>query len=434
MHESTMKQPLQATAVALGKPLPWDLYDKFGKVVFKRGFIFHTSASLERIVGMGLLYEVGTGVESPQKPASVASAVRESIPPQRSVRATSGSDSFQAAQDEDLRSMLTSGSGSHLLAEGGMSGGEIFQQIEQCAGKIKDLFLDMLNNIPADVNELHKIVHKVRYMFSGNPDACLGAIHRCQRFPQSQLQPIYAAFLCDMAALALGYEEKDRISLIGAAITANLGMFTYQDKLNNHAGKLSAEQLAQLRTHPAESVRLLKKMGVRDRLWLDIVAQHHERADGGGYPGGLVRAKIVDQAVPLMIADSYLSQVTPRAFREVATPFEAVQSIYAKMPKDKADEHVYLVFIKELGIFPPGLFVSLQNDELGMVTRRNTSDSTHPYVSSLQAADGSPYSKPKVRDTQLSEFHIKSICRPKAPINIDPSLLWQDPRDLNNGI
>ena len=135
-----------------------------------------------------------------------------------------------------------------------------------------------------------------------------------------------------------------------------------------------------------------------------------------------------------MIADSYLSQVTPRAFREVATPFEAVQSIYAKMPKDKADEQVYLTFIKELGIFPPGLFVSLQNEELGMVTRRNKSDSTHPYVSSLQAADGSPYSKPKLRDTQLAEFNIKSVHQPKTPINIDPSLLWWDPRDVNNGI
>lgn len=106
-----------------------------------------------------------------------------------------------------------------------------------------------------------------------------------------------------------------------AAAVHDIGKLAMVD-LVNKPGALSASEWRVMRTHPAESVRLLKPYPQLSAV-LPIVLAHHEQVGGGGYPLGLRGEEIPVEARVLSIVDVFdaLSEMRPyrpaREFREV---------------------------------------------------------------------------------------------------------------------
>ena len=59
----------------------------------------------------------------------------------------------------------------------------------------------------------------------------------------------------------------------------------------------------------------------------EIVAQHHERLDGSGYPEGLARDEILPAARVLAIADVVEAMITHRPYRPALPLVEALTEI-----------------------------------------------------------------------------------------------------------
>ncbi len=75
----------------------------------------------------------------------------------------------------------------------------------------------------------------------------------------------------------------------------------------------TGKQLEHIRGHPQGAVRLLQQAGVIDTLWLDTVADHHERDDGQGYPRGL--QPVPEAARVLRGVDVFMAKISPRQAR-----------------------------------------------------------------------------------------------------------------------
>lgn len=95
----------------------------------------------------------------------------------------------------------------------------------------------------------------------------------------------------------------------------DFAMALLPNEVLNRKGKLSDDELAELRTHPITSAALLTHMEEWHEA-MQIVLQHHERADGNGYPKGLNDEQICDGAKILAIADTYESMTNLRADRD----------------------------------------------------------------------------------------------------------------------
>ena len=91
------------------------------------------------------------------------------------------------------------------------------------------------------------------------------------------------------------------------------------DKLNK-PGKLTPEELAMFRSHPAKGKRILEPIPfMRDIIpgcWC-----HHEAWDGSGYPQGLMGDHIPLIGRIVAIADAYDAMTSDRAYRK-ALPHE----------------------------------------------------------------------------------------------------------------
>lgn len=112
---------------------------------------------------------------------------------------------------------------------------------------------------------------------------------------------------------------------------------------------------------------------------LPIIAEHHELYDGSGYP-----KKLKGEAIRLLprivaIANHYDELCNPLNVANAQTPHEALATMFARS-RAKFDPKLLQVFVRCLGVYPPGTIVQLSNGAIGMVATINTARPMKPMV------------------------------------------------------
>jgi hypothetical protein len=96
----------------------------------------------------------------------------------------------------------------------------------------------------------------------------------------------------------------DPVQLEAAVYLHDVGMMFLPESVWLKVGQLTDEEKRALRDHPAYSAGLLERMGDW-KAAAEMVAQHHEMPDGGGYPAGLKDDRICAGAKILAIVDAF---------------------------------------------------------------------------------------------------------------------------------
>jgi HD-GYP domain-containing protein (c-di-GMP phosphodiesterase class II) len=383
------KIKLNREDIVLGKPMPWNIYRSDGTVLLKKGLRITSEKNLDRLLQGELLRD-----------ADGDSANDQSAP-----TATEPKSTPQAEQPPAQKKP-----------------GNPFEWINQFALQLKQIYKNIENEKNDAVSQIHKISENIRKLDSAYHNQFLYAVHTYYPHNYSLMQPIYSALLCDITAATLDYDDQQRISLRAAALTANIGMYNYQDSLNNQVSPLTEAQREELQLHPYQSVQMLKSINVDDEAWLSAIAGHHERNDGSGYPAQITTNTIKNKSKIISLADSYLAMISRRSYCSIMPPKVALQNIYTSASDE--DQSMYLAFIKSLGIFPPGTYVKLANKEIAIVTRQSEKSTLHCVVSSVCNEDNEKFNIPVERDTSEKEFSITEFHTPKEDIEIDPLTIW----------
>jgi putative nucleotidyltransferase with HDIG domain len=112
---------------------------------------------------------------------------------------------------------------------------------------------------------------------------------------------------------------------------------------------------------------------------LAIIGEHHEMADGSGYPKKLKGDQISLLARIVAIANYYDELCNPHNILDALTPHEALATMFAKL-RTRFDAKLLQVFVRCLGVYPPGTVVQLSNGLIGMVVTINTARPMKPMV------------------------------------------------------
>lgn len=398
-----MRIPLKTEQLSLGRALPWDVYDSDGRRIFRKGFIFRSQASLSRIARLQLYHERNDEAALSERDASEYHDAVSTTPARRR--------QVIYDFDEDRKG----------LAE--QVNNNIFLFLDYCVATQKRISERIVEGADDQLANLNVLIDDVILAFTHAPEVCLAAVHMDYEHHLSSLQPIYTAILSLMVAEAVKLSPQARHSLVAAALTANLGMFKYVDYLSNRNSPLDEEEAAFVRAHPEASLALLRQNRVKDDVWLTAVLQHHERGDGSGYPAGLRRGGISKEASILAAADTYISMITPRAYRRPLLPKVAMQQIYKTAVA--SDDLISIGLIKQLGIYPPGSLVRLANQEIAVVLERNRQDVIAPIVAAIGRSLEQLYRQYIIRQTNTPSYKITDAYRPEVPVDIDMNHLWR---------
>jgi HD-GYP domain-containing protein (c-di-GMP phosphodiesterase class II) len=121
--------------------------------------------------------------------------------------------------------------------------------------------------------------------------------------------------------LGLSQEQIDCVGL--AALLHDIGKLFIPLTILNKPGPLTWEEWAIIHLHPDMGSLVLLCAGGKWSALAPLVAAHHERWDGHGYPRGLAQEAIPLEARILAVADAYDAMTSPRAYHQPLTREEA---------------------------------------------------------------------------------------------------------------
>jgi HD-GYP domain-containing protein (c-di-GMP phosphodiesterase class II) len=367
---------LKPDELHIGHEIPWAVEDAVGNLLMRKGYVIRSQRQLDSLLSRGL-YRAATDDNEDKKQENDSADSKPTHP-------------FEYFADFGLRLE------------------RIILGVESQAG-----------NIGPQVLDLAKLIEE---LCDFDPDAALGMVHLIKEPRYAISHSLHAAILCELIARRLEWPATHRRQVQAAALTANIAMLALQEELQSQSAPLTEAQHAEVRLHPYNGARQLISLGVDDELWLKTVLQHHERIDGSGYPNALREDRICQEAKLLAVADRYAAMVSGRSYRDGIPARDVLKQLFLSKGK-QYDEMLSLLLVKELGIFPPGGFVSLENGEQAMVIKRPPMGSLHPVVSSFTDAQGVAVTIPVRRNTALNGFHIKDVSPPPATI-LNYASLW----------
>ena len=181
--------------------------------------------------------------------------------------------------------------------------------------ELNRLHRDMASEIRAKTEKLSRIYLQIVQALAASVDAKDKYTHG-----HSARVAAYAGEIARRSGFSP--EEQDRVYMTG--LLHDVGKIGIQDAIINKTSRLTEEEFAAIRTHPAVGAEILQKIG--DLPELTVGARwHHERFGGGGYPDGLTGEEIPELARIIAVADTYDAMTSNRSYRG-ALPQEKVRA------------------------------------------------------------------------------------------------------------
>ena len=124
-----------------------------------------------------------------------------------------------------------------------------------------------------------------------------------------------AEYSREIAARA-GYDDDFQEKIYVAGLLHDIGKIGISNEIINKPARLSDEEYATIKSHPAVGYEILKNISEFPQLSIGA-RWHHERYDGKGYPDGLVGLEIPEMARIIAVADAYDAMTSYRSYRGV---------------------------------------------------------------------------------------------------------------------
>ena len=379
--------PLQEDELELGLKLPWTVYSASGQLLMKEGAVVDNQRKLDNLLMNGHREKLG-------KPGN--DTEEEQGPPPDEPQPEKFADNTNP-----------------------------FVELDELGYQLKTIF-ERLGDGSAKPGEIERKIYDIAVQIQGlvllNSDAVLGAVHLNHRHEYIIQHPLHVTVMAALIARTLKIPQKVQLSMLAAALTQNVGMNGYQMRLHAQAEPLDKEQRTRVDQHPLVGAKMLSEAGVTDKLWLQILFQHHEKINGTGYPKGLKGNQIRAEARIIALGDVYSALVSGRPHRPGLSAQHSLRSIFLERGQ-QFDEKLSRVFLNELGLYPPGACVKLSNGEVGVVIKR-TSDSRAPRVTSVMDEYGQLLMRMQERDTSDPKYAIVANVNPQLMPRLNPTLLW----------
>ncbi len=321
------------------------------------------------------------------------------------------SSSFSAALSESLDShypeSVASGEQNHkeeetLISESALS--EVLARRERYRG-----YVDSLRKVErAYQNTLYQGHELFRQLTGRRPaglktsDAIITNILQNVDHPQSYLSRMgqsgseesawglteHAVNVCILSLLVgrqLSLDEDMLVELGRGALFHDIGYRALPMNVKFYPGGMKVEANPELRILHAElGSQLVDSFLNAGPMLLEIIAHHHERLDGSGFPNGLGKGELSLLTRIVMVADHFDELCnTPNSDANL-NPHAALSRLYRhvvmKGESSKYCAQVVQALVQAIGVYPPGSFVELTDGFIGVVSSINLHHPNKPIV------------------------------------------------------
>lgn len=235
---------------------------------------------------------------------------------------------------------------------------------------------------------------------------------------RSSLHAINVTVISLLLAKAMSIDSTLMHDIGVGALLHDIGKLELPNRLRWRDDHFSPSELLIHQEHVSHGVAAGRKLGISPGALL-VIAQHHELADGSGYPQRLRADKISLSSRLVGLVNHYDNLCNPNNPAAGVTPHEALALMFAQQ-KARFDGTVMSAFIRMMGVYPPGSVVQLNDDRYAMVVSVNSNRPLKPQVVIHQAEI--PREEALVVDLEATpelgiRRSLKPIQLPKATID-----------------
>ncbi|WP_423595635.1 HD-GYP domain-containing protein [Roseateles sp. MS654] len=186
------------------------------------------------------------------------------------------------------------------------------------------------------------------------------------------------AVIAMLLGRAFGLGRDEMLDLGQGALLHDIGKMELTPRFRHRDDSFTAAEVAAYQQHVAKGVMLAQKMGVGPGPLL-VIAQHHEHADGTGFPQRLNADRMSIGARVVALVNRFDGLCNPLLSSKAMTPHEALSLMFAQ-GRSRFDATMLNAFIRMMGVYPPGSVVQLTDDRYALVVAVNSSRPLKPKV------------------------------------------------------
>ena len=263
---------------------------------------------------------------------------------------------------------------------------------ESASSVVEKVFDQVKKNRHLDVSAVESVVAPLIKSVYRNNEALAAMLRMKQKSEYIHSHCISTAVWAILLARHMGFDQEElKVLALGAAMI-DVGMVNVPEHVLEKPGPLTANEQKLVRSHVKSGLRLVEEAGTVNHRVIEIIACHHERHDGSGYPKGLAGQDIPLTARMVGIADAYDAMITSRPFRQARTSFEAIQEL-GDLKGSAFHPDLTEAFTQAVGIFPTGSIVELNSGEVGIVVGQNPHRRLKPQIIVVLDKHKQPYQR-----------------------------------------
>ena len=262
-----------------------------------------------------------------------------------------------------------------------------------------------------------------------NPDAFSWLTMMKRRDNYAYTHSVSSAIWAAVFGRSLGLPAKQIQVVSLGALLLDVGKVKLPEKLIFNPNKYNAVEFDLVKKHVGYGLEIVQSIDGIEASVVEMIATHHERHDGSGYPHGLTGNKIPLFGKIAGIIDCYDAIISDRPHASALSPHEAVKNLYSWSGKDFQSELVEQ-FIQVVGIYPVGSLVELTDGRIGVVVAHNKVRRLRPRVMLILNKDKVQYSQFKtinlLNETEGEDGEPLNIVKTVNPskYSIDPSQFY----------
>jgi HD-GYP domain-containing protein (c-di-GMP phosphodiesterase class II) len=299
------------------------------------------------------------------------------------------------------------------------------QFIDDIQGSLRQIAENLKTGQALDLASAAHHIGNAAESVSRNPDAMLWLtrLKATDSYNEDHALDVAIHLMVFAHFMELPRQEVEQLGMVG--LVQDIGKTHLSPELLCKSGSLAQEEAQLLRNHVKSSLSILSRQSALEPAVLEIIARHHERIDGSGYPRRLRGDDLGLHAEMAGFVDTYCAITRKRPYAKTLSAQKAIAGLVnlrgAKFRDTLVDQ-----FIQCVGIYPIGSLVELNTGEVAVVLRQNPARRLQPHVLILLGADHAPEPRPRNIDLSVNlaiptgeeTYRIKSAL-PEGAYGID---------------
>ncbi|WP_374502220.1 HD-GYP domain-containing protein [Zoogloea sp.] len=293
---------------------------------------------------------------------------------------------------------------------------EVEKALMKAAGVMRNIGKNLFARPKECLEEVDELVSQMVTAFLDQPEVALHVIGEHAGGEEAYYHGLNCSILSMMLAKELDFARAHCQILGVGALLHDIGLNDIPDRVARPRHELTAPERNLRQLHCEYGVRLGKQIGLPEPV-LRIILQHHELADGSGFPNKLKGDQIDPLARIVSLVNYYDNLCNPADLAKAMTPHEALSLMFAQR-RAKFDTRALQVMIRCLGVYPPGTVVKLSNDAIALVSSVNPAKPLRPWVTVYDAS----IPKDEAIMLDLEEEPDINIAKALRPIQLPPEV------------